>query len=69
MLTENLAEKIFPLESCIRGGIARSVCRSSGSFYPISKSQILRLRLLRLRTHNPKTKVCNFEQKCFPGFL
>lgn len=51
MLTENLAEKAFPLESCMYRGTAQSVRGSSGSsYYSISKSQILRMRLLRLRT-------------------
>jgi len=36
MLTKNLAEKTFPLKSCIRGAIARSA-RSSSDFSPISK--------------------------------
>jgi len=39
MLTENLAEKTFLLESCIRGGIAQSVCSSIDSSSPSSKPQ------------------------------
>ena len=69
MLTENLAERTFPLESCMQRGTAQSVRSLGDSFCPISKPQILRLRLLRLRTGNRITKVCNFEQKSFPGFL
>lgn len=69
MLTENLAGKTFPLESCMYRGTAQSVRGSSGSSCPILKSQILRLRLLRLRTGDRITKVCNFEQKKIPGFL
>lgn len=69
MLTENLAEKTFPLESCIRGGMAQSAGSLGDCFCLISNSQILRLRLLRLRADNPKAKVCTFEQKSFPGFF
>jgi len=69
MLTENLAEKTFPLKSCMHGGIAQSVRSSSDSSSPISKPRIPRPRMLRLLADNPKAKVCNFEQKKFPGFL
>ena len=37
MLTQNLAEKTFPLESCIRGGVAQSVCSLIDSSSPSSK--------------------------------
>lgn len=69
MLTENPAEKTFPLECCIRRRVAQSAGSLGDCFCLISSSQILRLRLPRLRADNPKTKVCNFEQKSFPGFF
>ena len=40
MLTKNLAEKTFPLESYIRCGMARSVRRSNDSSCPHSQPRI-----------------------------
>jgi hypothetical protein len=54
MLTENLAEKTFPLESRIRRRVVRSAGCLGDRFCLTLNSRILRLRLLRLRTGKPR---------------